>query len=98
MPNIERMTGPKKEKRVAHGRYSRRHRKAPHIAVNPVDPASIVCVAKSARGNRFDRLAEAKIVARRMTVQAGKLIEAYKCGACGDYHVGKPMRRKGVRP
>lgn len=50
------------------------------------------CGIKTARGNVYESLERAMEVAARVTRQAGFRIRAYRCSACGRFHVGKHTR------
>jgi hypothetical protein len=93
MPQLERMSGEKNEQRRRKAQSWRRNRRVAVRALNLKTNAEIVCRAKTVRGNKFERPAQARSSARLLSREVGKTIEAYKCRVCRLWHIGKPTKR-----
>lgn len=51
------------------------------------------CQEKTHRGNIYGDINAAMDAADKMSRQHGHIIQAFKCGVCSKYHIGRPDRR-----
>ena len=56
------------------------------------------CRDKTAKGNVFRTLSFAKKQAKRMVLQTGLFVAAYKCHRCGLFHIGKQIPLNKPQP